>query len=205
MLAKLPIDEFLAQTAAGTAVPGGGSVAALSAATAASLVEMVANLTIGKKGFEAVGETMREIAAAACKYREKLLQEMERDANAYTRVLDAFRLPKATEEERVIRLSAVQEAFKEAATVPLGVAMDAQAIMELAIAVIEKGNPNAATDGLVGAMLARTAVLSALYNVRVNLSSIRDGAFVEDCRRQAESIQADVVRKEHIILSSVDL
>ena len=132
------------------------------------------------------------------------MQDMDRDANAYTRVLEAFRLPKATEEEREIRLSAVQEAFKEAATVPLGVARDALAVLELAGAVIAKGNPNAATDGLVGAMMARTAGLSALCNVRINLGSIRDEGFVKDLRSKVETLEAEVIRKELAILASLD-
>jgi methenyltetrahydrofolate cyclohydrolase len=205
LLEKLPLNDFLEKTAAGTAVPGGGSVAALSAATAAGLVEMVANLTIGKKGFEAVGEAMREIAESARTFRDRLLQDMDRDANAYTGVLDAFRLPKGTEEEREVRQAAVQEAFKEAATVPLGVAVGAQAVLELAGAVIAKGNPNAVTDGIVGAMLARTAGLSALYNVKINLSSIRDEGFVKDLRRRVETIEADLISREQAILASVDL
>jgi methenyltetrahydrofolate cyclohydrolase len=205
LLAQLPVTEFLAATAAGTAVPGGGSVAALSAAMAASLVEMVANLTIGKKGFDAVAEVMREIAESAGKYREKLMQDMDRDANAYTRVLEAFRLPRATEEERETRNAAVQAAFREAATVPLAVAMDAQAVLELAGTVVEKGNPNAVTDGLVGAMMARTAVLSALYNVSINLDSIRDEDFVKDLRSKGEALQAEVMQRERTILASLDV
>lgn len=205
MLAKLPIHEFLAETAAGTAVPGGGTVAALSAAAAAGLVEMVANLTIGRKGFEAVAAAMQEIAARARTFREKLVQDMDRDARAYTRVLEAFRLPRGTEEERESRRAAVQEAFKEAATVPLGVAGDALAILELAGTVIARGNPNAITDGLVGAMLARTAGLSALYNVRINLTSIRDEGFVQDLLGQVASLEADLMHKEQSILASVDL
>ena len=130
------------------------------------------------------------------------MQDMDRDANAYTRVLDAFRLPKVTEKEREVRQAAVQEAFKEAATVPLGVARDAQAVLELAGVVIAKGKPNAVTDGLVGAMLARTAGLSALYNVRINLGSIRDEGFVKDLRSQVETIEADLIRKEQEILAS---
>lgn len=205
MLAKLPIHEFLAETAAGTAVPGGGSVAALSAAAAAGLVEMVANLTLGRKGFEAVAAAMQEIARRACTFREKLTQDMDRDAQAYTRVLEAFRLPRGTEEERESRRAAVQEAFKEAATVPLGVAGDALAILELAGTVIARGNPNAVTDGLVGAMLARTAGLSALYNVRINLASIRDEGFVQDLLGQVASLEADLMHKEQSILASADL
>jgi len=205
LLAKLPIHEFLAETAAGTAVPGGGTVAALSAAAAAGLVEMVANLTLGKKGFEAVAAAMREIAGRARTFREKLAQDMDRDAQAYTRVLEAFRLPRGTEEERESRRAAVQEAFKEAATVPLGVAGDALAILELAGTVIARGNPNAVTDGLVGAMLARTAGLSALYNVRINLASIHDEGFGQDLLGKVASLEADLMHKEQSILASVDL
>jgi len=205
LLSKLPIHEFLAETAAGTAVPGGGSVAALAAATAAGLVEMIANLTIGKKGFEAADESMRSIQNSARTLREKLTQDMDRDSNAYKRVMDAFRLPKRTEEEMEFRQAAVQEALKEAATVPLEVARGAQAILGLAGAVIAKGNPNAVTDGLVGAMMARTAGLSALYNVKINLVSIRDEDFVQDLRSEVETLGADLIGKEGLILASVDL
>jgi len=205
LLAKLPISDFLAETAAGTAVPGGGTVAALSAAAAAGLVEMVANLTIGKKGFETVAAAMQEIAGRARTFREKLVQDMDRDARAYTRVLEAFRLPKGTEEEQQVRRAAVQEPFKGAATVPLGVAGDAWAILELAGTVIARGNPNAVTDGLVGAMLARTAGLSALYNVRINLASIHDEGFVQDLLGKVASLEADLMHKEQSILASVDL
>jgi methenyltetrahydrofolate cyclohydrolase len=205
LLSKLPIHEFLAETAAGSAVPGGGSVAALAAATAAGLVEMVANLTIGKKGFEAADESMRSIQNSARSLREKLTRDMDRDSNAYKRVMDAFRLPKRTEEEMEFRQAAVQEALKEAATVPLEVARGAQAILGLAGAVIAKGNPNAVTDGLVGAMMARTAGLSALYNVKINLVSIRDEDFVQDLRSEVETLGADLIGKEGLILASVDL
>ena len=204
MLANLPIAEFLAKTAAATAVPGGGPVAALSAATAAGLVEMVANLTIEKKGFESVAEAMQAIADGARTLRESLIRDMDRDAEAYTRVLEAYRLPKANEEARELRRAVIEAAFKEAATVPLEVAEKARAVLDLAGTVITGGYPNAVTDGVVGALLARTAGLSALYNVRINLASIGDKAFGQRLLNRVEMIEADLIQKEQSILAAVE-
>lgn len=205
MLRELPVNKFLEATASNTPVPGGGSVAALSAAMAAGLVEMVAGLTVGKPGFESVSGEMCRILERARSYRENFLLSVDRDAEAFGRVVAAFRLPKATDEERRERQAAVQEAFKEAARVPLQVARDAGIILDLAGTVVAEGNRNAVTDGLVGAMMARTAVLSALYNVCINLASIRDEPFAEDVRREVEAIRAEVLLKEQTILASVDL
>ena len=185
--------------------PGGGSVAALGAAIAAGLVEMVANLTVGKQEFDSVAREMRQIAERARSYRQRFVLSIDRDAEAFNRVVVAFGLPKATDEQRRERSAAVQEAFREAARVPLEVARDAETVLDLAGLVVEKGNRNAVTDGLVGAMMARTAVLSALYNVRINLDSIRDKPFVQEVRKEVEAIRAGVIRKERTILASVDL
>ena len=205
MLGELPVSEFLEETAANTPVPGGGSVAALSAAMAASLVEMVANLTVGKQGFDSVAGEMQQIVERARSYRQRFVFSIDRDAEAFSRVVAAFKLPKATDEQRRERTTAVQKAFKEAARVPLEVARDARTILDLAGLVVEKGNRNAVTDGLVGAMMARTAVLSALYNVRINLESIRDEPFVQEVRKEVQAIRAGVILKEQTILTSVDL
>jgi len=99
----LSIKEFLAKTASGSPVPGGGSIAALSAAIAASLAEMVAHLTIGKKGFEVKEEQMNDIVEAAAEYRNKLIKDIDRDADSYNDVLTAFRLPKGNEREERAR------------------------------------------------------------------------------------------------------
>lgn len=205
MLGELPISEFLEETASNKPVPGGGSVAALGAAIAAGLVEMVANLTVGKQEFDSVAREMRQIAERARSYRQRFVLSIDRDAEAFNRVVVAFGLPKATDEQRRERSAAVQEAFREAARVPLEVARDAETVLDLAGLVVEKGNRNAVTDGLVGAMMARTAVLSALYNVRINLDSIRDKPFVQEVRKEVEAIRAGVIRKERTILASVDL
>ncbi len=122
MLINDSITKYLAKAAAGTAVPGGGSVAALNAALAASLTEMVANLTVGKKGYEAVEEDMKALAGKASQLRNKLTAAIDQDADAYTEVMAAYKLPKTTDEETSLRKQKIQDAIKHAALVPLEVA-----------------------------------------------------------------------------------
>ncbi len=205
MLAALSIKEYLAKTASGDPLPGGGSSAALNAALGAALTEMVANLTIGRKGFEAVDADMRSAAQKAAALRVKLTLDIDRDSDAYTRVLAAFKLPKKTESQRADRAKAVQDAFKQAALVPLGVARDGLAVMEIGRAVIAKGNPNAASDGAAGVLAARMAVRAAVYNVRINLISIRDETFAAELRRDAARLDAEAESKEKEILALLNL
>jgi formiminotetrahydrofolate cyclodeaminase len=186
-------------------VPGGGSSAALNAALAAALIEMVANLTIGRKGFEAVDSEMRAVAEKAGNLRSKLTADVDRDSNSYTQVLKAFQMPKGTEVEKASRSRAVQEAFKQAALVPLGVARDAVAIMDLGRVVISKGNPNAASDGAAGVLAARMAARAAVYNVRINLGSIKDEAFASELRREADRLEAEAETKEKEILATLKI
>ena len=204
-LADLSIKEFLAKTASNSPVPGGGSIAALSAAIAASLSEMVAHLTIGKKGYDSSEEEMQEIAKDAFQYREKLIRYIDKDSNAYNDVISAFKLPKGTEYERNNREEAIQEAFINASLVPLDVAKDAFKIIELAEKVVKQGNKNAITDAAVATMMARTAVLSALYNVKINLASIKDTNFVEKIREEIKHMESEIVNRENEILSDVSM
>ena len=201
VLKDLSIVDYLAKTASGEPVPGGGSSAALSAALAAALVEMVANLTIGRKGFEAVDAEMRAVAEKAAGLRAKLTADIDRDSDAYTQVLTAFQMPKTTEAEKADRSRAVQSAFKQAAIVPLGVARDAVAIMDLGRTVVLKGNPNAASDGAAGVLAARMAARAAVYNVRINLGPIKDEGFTSELRREADRLEAEAEAKEREALS----
>ncbi len=205
MLVDHKITEYLEKAAAGTAVPGGGSVAALNAALAAGLTEMVANLTVGKKGYEAVEEEMKALAGKASQLRNQLTAAIDQDADAYTEVMAAYKLPKTTDEETALRKQKIQDAIKHAALVPLEVARDALAVIDLAGSVIRKGNKNAASDGAVAAMNARTAALAAIYNVKINLSSIRDDDFVEKLAQEVNKLQTQVVEKENEALSYVEI
>ena len=203
MLANLKITEYLEEAAAGTAVPGGGSVAALNAALAAGLTAMVANLTIGKKGYEAVAEEMNDIANKTTELREKLTAAIDRDAEAYSEVMAAFKLPRATNQEKELRKLAIQKAFKHAALVPMEVANQAVKVLDLAGRAVAGGNKNAVTDGLVAAMNARTAALAALYNVKINLGSIDDDEFVKKLTREINDLEQQAREKEKEILANV--
>lgn len=205
MLGDKTLKVFLEETASKAPVPGGGSIAAMSAATAAALTEMVANLTIGKKGYDDVQEEMTELASTLPSVREGFIADIDRDAEAFNKVMDAFKLPKETDEEKAVRRNAIQDGMKNAATVPLEVARDAFGIMEFASKVVEKGNKNAVTDGAVAAMMARTAVLSALFNVKINLGSIKDEDFVSKVAAEVAELESNVQKIEKEILDKVKL
>lgn len=203
MLADLTIKGFLAETADSAPVPGGGSISALNGAIATALTEMVANLTIGKKKYEEVEGQMKTIAIEASLIRQRLVAYIDKDSEAYDRVFAAFRLPKETEEEKATRSRVIQEATKEAALVPLQVAEEVVSVMETIIYVAHKGNQNAVTDACVAMMTARTCVLGALLNVRINLSSIKDEAFVRRMTEKADYMEAEAIRIEQKLLNWV--
>jgi methenyltetrahydrofolate cyclohydrolase len=205
MLADMSVVDFLDETASNSPVPGGGSIAALSAAFSSALTQMVANLTLGKKGYEDVQEVAGFIAKEAEKMRGFFVEYIDKDSDAFNEVMNAFKLPKDTDEKMEYRKKAIQEATKLAALVPLDIAREAYKIMDLAQVVVEKGNKNAVTDGAVATMLARTAVLSALYNVKINLSSIKDKEFVEKVAKEVDELEKNVKLKEEEILSKVGL
>lgn len=200
MLANLSIKEFLAETAAHTPVPGGGSISALNGAMAAALTEMVAVLTVGKKNYEAYEGQMKAIAIEAAIIRKRFTSFIDEDSEAYRRVFSAFKLPKETAEEKARRSEAIQEATKQAALVPLKMAEELNAVMEAITYVAHKGNRNAVTDACVAMMAARTCVLGALLNVRINLSSVKDEAFVERLKTKADQLETETVAMETELL-----
>jgi formiminotetrahydrofolate cyclodeaminase len=204
MLPELTIKEFLEKTASADPVPGGGSIAALSAAASASLVQMVANLTIGKKGYSELEDKMKAISKQASRYRDKLIQNMDKDSDAYKQVIHAFKLPERTEEEIKCRKEAIENGLKHAALVPLSVAKDASKLIDLAGETVTKGYKNAVTDGVVAAVMARSAALSAIYNVKINLNSIKDRSFVYEVSQQIMHLENEVRRKEKQVLSKAD-
>ncbi|GMQ61035.1 cyclodeaminase/cyclohydrolase family protein [Vallitalea maricola] len=205
MLIDKSVSQFLDATASNDPVPGGGSIAASSGATAAALVEMVANLTIGKKKYEDVNDEMKEISKKANDLRQQLLKYIDIDSEAFNRVMNAYKLPKDTEEQKIVRKMTIQNAMKYAASVPLEVAKKSYDIMELSMRVVESGNRNAVTDGAVSAMMARTAVLSAIYNVKINLSSIKDNIYVEKVDSEVSWLEMNATNKEKEILGKIEL
>ncbi|MCL4394814.1 MAG: cyclodeaminase/cyclohydrolase family protein [Chloroflexi bacterium] len=190
-LATKPLSEFLAELASVEPIPGGGSVAALGGALGASLVAMVCRLTIGRKGYEAAFAELEQILPRADALQVELRDYMQVDVDAYGRVMEAYRLPKDTEDQRTERTRAVQEALKHASDVPLHVAESCAEVLSLARVAVEKGNKNAASDAGVGALMAEAGLRGAAFNVSINLAAIKDAEYVADRQaRVARLIQA---------------
>lgn len=204
MLINLSVKEFLSQTAGNDPVPGGGSISALNAAISAALAEMVANLTIGKKKYEDKEEMMMKIAASANNYRALFIHDIDADSDAYDKVFAAFKLPKETDEEKAERSKQIQATTKIAAEVPMDVARKAFAIMEVIEEVAEHGNQNAITDACVSMMAARTAVLGAILNVKINLSALKDEEYAARMREECGQLEKAAVAKEQALLEKVN-
>lgn len=205
MLKDLKVQEFVEKTASNDPVPGGGSIAALSGAIASALVEMVANLTVGKKKYEQQEDKMIKIQKDIEIYRNEFLNLIDEDANAFDLVMKAFKLPKESDDEKNIRNLKIQEGFKVAAIVPMKIAKKSYKLMDYCEEVIVNGNKNAVTDGMVATMLARTATLSAIINVKINLSSIKDEKFVKDLSDEIAILENKVKEKESIIIDNVKI
>ena len=200
MLTELTIKDFISKVISNDPVPGGGSVSALNGALAAALSAMVANLTVGRKKYVEVNDLMQELSARFEKLSQKLIEDVDRDSDAYNRVFAAFKLPKETDEEKQVRNEAIQRETKYAAQVPMEVARAVYEVLPQIDAIAQKGNSNAVTDACVSMMCARTAILGALLNVRINLSSIKDEAFVNAMREEADTIEAHTILQEQALL-----
>ncbi len=188
--------DFLDQLAAATPTPGGGAAAAHTAAAGAALVAMVARLTSGKKKYADVKERMFEMIDIAEDFRTKLTQAGIEDSAAFDQVMEAFRLPKNTDQEVAIRDAAIQQATIHAAEVPLQVAQMALDVMKLAFEAAQTGNLNAISDAASGLFFAKSALTSACLNVRTNTLGITDHKFnekllnsVQELEKQANSLE----------------
>lgn len=204
-LRKLTVEGFINETASSSPAPGGGSIAALNAASSAALITMVANLTLGKEKYAAVEGDMKEVAAKAGALKDDFLALIDEDSNAFNKIMAAFKLPKDTDEAKKARSAAIQDTTKGAALVPFKVGQKANELFALAEEVITKGNQNAITDGAVAAMNARAAVRGAFLNVKINLGSIKDGLFVEDLQKKMAEIENEVDAREKALLGKVKL
>lgn len=204
-LQDLTIKEFLAATYGKAPVPGGGSVSALCGALAASLAEMVTALTIGRKKYADVEKEMADLAPELENARKDFLIYIDKDAEAYNTVFDAFKLPKDTDEQKSLRAEAIESATIKAADIPLAVANTALSIMPAINTIAQKGNQNAITDACVAMMCARTCALGALLNVRINLSGLKNRQLAEKYSSECNKIQKNVIEFETNLLSSVSL
>ena len=203
-LAAKPLQQFLDELASAQAVPGGGSVAALSGALAAALLAMVCRLTIGKKSYESVSAEMETLLSRVEPFQFELRELMQADMDAYARVMDTYKLPKASEAEKLARTNAIQDALKHASDVPLRVAELCAQLIELARPIAQNGNKNAASDAGVGALMAEAGLRGAAFNVSINLGSIQDQAFLSTHRARVEKLIENAARQKHEILGIVE-
>jgi len=176
-LQDLTLTTFGEALASSAATPGGGCAAALTGALAAGLAAMVARSTAASDRFADRADEMNTVAAEADGLRAELLGLVDADAGAFDQVMAAFRLPKETPEEQAARSEAIQSGYKAAVDPPLRVCTQSVRVLELAAQVAERGNPNAASDAGVAALLAAAALEGAAMNVEINLGSIKDESF----------------------------
>jgi glutamate formiminotransferase/formiminotetrahydrofolate cyclodeaminase len=193
-LLKLSLREFANAISLDSPTPGGGSTAALCAALSAALSAMVANLTVGKKGYEEVLGEMKEAALKAQNLKDDLLRAVDEDAQAFNKVIEAFGLPKGSEQQVKEKDEALEKASKLATLVPLGVLEKCVPLLELAKLVAQKGNKNSLSDAGVAGLIAEAAAAGAFYNVKINLPGIRDENFKVETLKKGDELMSTVSR-----------
>jgi formiminotetrahydrofolate cyclodeaminase len=185
---KLSVTRFLDELASGSATPGGGSAAAIMGAMGAALVSMVANLTLGKKSYEAVEPQMRELLAESEVLRARLASMVAEDTAAFDSLMAAYRLPKASDAEKAARSAAIQAGLKAATEAPLECARECAKVVRLTERAVAHGNLNVISDVGVGVLAAFCALRSAALNVHINAPQIKDRAFTDRATKELQAL-----------------
>ncbi len=203
-LVSMKLTDFANETASESPAPGGGSISAYVGALGISLGTMVANLSSHKKGWDERWAEFSDWAEKGEYYKSELIKLVDADTAAFNKIMQAFALPKATPEEKAARTQAIQEATKYAIEIPFKVMETAYASMEVIKAMVIEGNPNSVTDAGVGALCARSAVIGAYMNVRINGTDYNDKAFVTDIIAKGKEIENKAVALEAEIVGLVN-
>ncbi|HEX2394240.1 MAG TPA: glutamate formimidoyltransferase [Bacteroidales bacterium] len=203
-LTDLSVTDFVNETASESPAPGGGSIAACIGAFGASLATMVANLSSHKAGWDDRWEEFSYNAERGIAIQNDLLNLVEEDTRAFTRVMAAMGMPKETPQDKALRHSAIQDATKYAAEVPLKVMKRSFEGFGVVKAMAEKGNPNSVSDAGVGALCLRSAVLGACLNVKINAAGLEDKEYASRLLREANEIQEKAIKAEKEILDIVN-
>jgi formiminotetrahydrofolate cyclodeaminase len=193
------IGRWLDELASAAPAPGGGAAAAFETATAAALVEMVCNLTIGKPAYAAAEERMTAVRARATALRSQATSLADEDAAAFEAVIAAYRLPKADEAETGARHAAIQQALVTAADVPRRTAQAAAEVVALAASIVDGSNPNVVSDLAAAAAAARAALDTALVNVEINAGSISDATITASLAEASAQIERDRDRADEVV------
>lgn len=203
-LVKMDLKAFADETASESPAPGGGSIAAYLGALGISLGTMVANLSSHKRGWDERWNEFSEWAAKGQALKDKLLWLVDEDTNSFNRIMDAFKLPKSSSEEKAARTQAIQDATKYAIEIPYQVMETSYASFELLKEMAENGNPNSVSDAGVGALSARSAVLGAYLNVKINVADLKDEGFKKEILEKAAKLAKAAEDAEQEILGVVE-
>ena len=203
MTAKSSIATFLDDLASERPTPGGGGAAAMCGAIGAALVSMVANLTIGKKNYEAVSEELEAANAKAQRLRAELFHSIEEDVAAFNAVMGAYGLPRGTDEEKAKRAAAIQAALKDATLAPLRAVKACFEVIRLSAIVAEKGNLNVISDAGVAVLCANAGLRSAALNVFINAKAIKDRDFAEKQIAEVNALLAQAAETTESVCRTV--
>ncbi|MCD4681949.1 MAG: glutamate formimidoyltransferase [Bacteroidales bacterium] len=203
-LVDMTVEEFANETASESPAPGGGSISAVMGALGASLGTMVANLSSHKRGWDDRWEEFSDWAEKGKYYQDELLKMVDEDTNAFNKIMDAFGLPKKSEEDQATRNKAIQDATKYAIEIPFKVMQLCYESMEVNKAMAEFGNPNSVSDAGVGAIAALAGVKGAFLNVKINASDLDDKAFVKEIISKGSKLLKDAATKQKEILNIVE-
>ena len=202
-LAELTTAGFADLLASDAPAPGGGSAAALEGALGAALTAMVCSLTVGKKKYAEHEELAKSVQARAADLKERFVDVMDRDTEAFNVVSAAFGMPKATDEEKAARSEAIQEGLKGCTKTPFEMMELAVEALELTASVLGESNDSAASDLGVSALSLRAAIQGAWLNVLINIGSLKDAALAEDYRQRGEALLAKALPLADEIYSTV--
>jgi glutamate formiminotransferase/formiminotetrahydrofolate cyclodeaminase len=203
-LVSMTLIDFTDETASESPAPGGGSISAYVGSLGISLATMVANLSSHKKGWDCRWEEFSVWAEKGQKIKDELNKLVDLDTAAFNKIMEAFSLPKGTEEEKTLRKQAIQDATKFAIEIPFKVMQLCFESLSIIKAMAEIGNPNSVSDAGVGALCARSAVMGAFMNVRINASGYDDKAFVNDIISKGKEIEMKTIAIETEILKTVN-
>lgn len=202
-LTNLSIEAFANKTASEIPAPGGGSVSAYLGVLGASLAVMVANLSAHKRGWDSRWQEFSNMAEKGMEIQSRLLKLVDEDTLAFNAIMDAFSLPKTTEEEKLLRKKAIHQATIRAIDVPFEVMNLSFDYFEIIEYQAKYGNPNSVSDAGVGALCARSAILGAALNVKINATSLKDDSYARDILLKADVIEKNANKKEQEILAIV--
>jgi formiminotetrahydrofolate cyclodeaminase len=203
MITQRPLETFLDELAGSAPTPGGGSAAAIIGAMGAALISMVCNVTIGKKGQEAVEAELKSVRDDSEKLRMRLTAMVAEDIAAFDGLMAAYRLPKATEEEKSRRAAAIQLGLRAATDTPLACARACAEVVALSRRAGEKGYAGVISDAGVGVLAANTALRSAALNVYINVPSLKDRAFADAATAEIEQLLDACARESQLVFELV--